>query len=82
MVAGVLGRRRGSVKIVVFLLKTVLLAGWEFAPRMIPARHTASRCFSQTAGSQIVEAEEESSDTYPQIRSSLEGSSDTYPLCI
>src|SRR3569623_458325 len=28
---------------VVFLLKTVLLAGWELALRVIPARHTTSR---------------------------------------
>ena len=38
MVAGILGRRRLLCKNVVFLLKTVLLAGWEFALRMIPAR--------------------------------------------
>src|SRR3569833_2615803 len=38
MVAGILGWRRLLCKNVVFLLKTVLLAGWEFALRMIPAR--------------------------------------------
>src|SRR6476620_9069397 len=37
MVAGILGWRRLLCKNVVFLLKTVLLAGWEFALRMIPA---------------------------------------------
>ena len=37
MVAGVLGRKAQLCKNVVFLLKTVLLAGWEFALRMIPA---------------------------------------------
>src|SRR3569623_3551867 len=38
MVAGILGWRRLLCKNVVFLLKTVMLAGREFALRMIPAR--------------------------------------------
>src|SRR3569833_3164294 len=39
MVAGILGWRRARLcKNVALLLKTVLLAGWEFALRMIPAR--------------------------------------------
>jgi hypothetical protein len=37
MVAGVLGREAQLSKNVVCMLKTVLLAGWEFALRMIPA---------------------------------------------
>src|SRR3569833_1535640 len=51
MVAGILGRRRLLCKNVVFLLKTVLLAGWEFALRMIPARF---RVLFQSVLSQVL----------------------------
>ena len=55
MVAGILGWRRLLYKIVVFLLKTVLLASWEFALRMIPARF---RVLFQLALSRVLNCEE------------------------
>src|SRR3569623_1100074 len=67
MVAGIFGWRRLLCKIVVFLLKTVMLAGWEFALRMIPARF---RVLLQSVLSQVLNRGEAASRSALRLFSS------------